>query len=77
MAQTSSGQAKAQRKMATSELGTQRTNESARDKVAPKLSPKVSVGATSHNTSALRRNQIIENIKGSSPASVAGLGNPS
>jgi hypothetical protein len=74
MAQTPAGQAKAQSKIASSELRTLRTNEAARDKVASAVRPNVSLGATRQNTAALRRNKVIKNITGSSPASDAGLG---
>lgn len=77
MSQTTQGQAKAQKKWAKTAMATQRKGEQATDKVAPALSPNVPVGATSHNTAALRKNKIIYNVKGNSPASSAGLGQSS
>ena len=74
MAQTPANQAKAQQSWATGTMKAQRANEKAQHQVASALKPNVPMGATSHNTSALRRNKVIENIKGSSPASLAGLG---
>lgn len=74
MAQTTQGQAKAQKKWATDAMKSQRQGEWATDKVATALSPNVPKGATRHNTVALKKNKIIYNVKGSSPASRAGLG---
>lgn len=70
MSQSSQSQAKAQGKWAKSAMGTQRTNEKARDQVAPALKPNVAVGATKHNQEALIKNKKIENAFGSSPESV-------
>lgn len=62
MAQTTQGQAKAQKRWAKDVMSTQRKNEQATDKVAPALSPNVPVGATKHNYEALRKSKIITNI---------------
>ena len=70
MAQSGAKQAGAQKRWAKSAMATQRTNERATDKVAPALNPKQSVGATSHNLAALKKNKLIENAFGSSPESV-------
>lgn len=67
----------ATKKLATSLQVKANTNAKAQNKVAKALSPKVPVGKTKHNQPALNKNQLIETRFGSSPASVAGLGNPS
>lgn len=60
MAQTESGQNGARRKLASSEMGKQRTNERAQNKVAPLHNPKVSVGSRSQNTPALRKRKFMD-----------------